>query len=242
MISKDTFISIVLPVYNEEENIQPLTERLIRVLSSLENPVEILFIDDGSTDASVQRMEEMRESYPNHGFRIIQLDRNHGLSTALAAGFEAARGEVVVSLDADLQNDPADIPNLLEKLPEYDAVLGWRVDRKDPFVKRISSKIANFIRKKVLDDPIHDTGCTLKAYKASYVKRIKMFKGMHRFLGVLITMEGGTITEVPVRHHPRQFGTSKYGLWNRLISPLMDLFAVRWMKKRAVRYKTKELS
>jgi glycosyltransferase involved in cell wall biosynthesis len=242
MISKDTFISIVLPVYNEEENIQPLTERLIRVLSSLENPVEILFIDDGSTDASVQRMEEMRESYPNHGFRIIQLDRNHGLSTALAAGFEAARGEVVVSLDADLQNDPADIPNLLEKLPEYDAVLGWRVDRKDPFVKRVSSKIANFIRKKVLDDPIHDTGCTLKAYKASYVKRIKMFKGMHRFLGVLITMEGGTITEVPVRHHPRQFGTSKYGLWNRLISPLMDLFAVRWMKKRAVRYKTKELS
>jgi len=242
MISKDTFISIVLPVYNEEENIQPLTERLIRVLSSLENPVEILFIDDGSTDASVQRMEEMRESYPNHGFRIIQLDRNHGLSTALAAGFEAARGEVVVSLDADLQNDPADIPNLLEKLPEYDAVLGWRVDRKDPFVKRVSSKIANFIRKKVLDDPIHDTGCTLKAYKASYVKRIKMFKGMHRFLGVLITMEGGTITEVPVRHHPRQFGTSKYGLWNRLISPQMDLFAVRWMKKRAVRYKTKELS
>ncbi len=241
MIPKNTLVSIVVPVYNEEENIRLLTDQIVQAISQLDNPVEILFIDDGSTDASVQRMQEMRKTYPDRVFRIIQLDRNHGLSTALAAGFEAARGEVVVSLDADLQNDPADIPKLLEKLPKYDAALGWRVDRQDPFVKRVSSKIANFIRKKVLDDPIHDTGCTLKAYKASYVKRIKMFKGMHRFLGVLIVMEGGAITEVPVRHHPRQFGTSKYGLWNRLISPFMDLLAVRWMKKRAIRYGTKEL-
>ena len=242
MISKDTFISIVLPVYNEEESLQPLVAQIVQSMAPLENPVGIVFVDDGSTDGSVRQMEEMRALYPEQPFRIIQLDRNYGLSTAMAAGFEAARGDIIVTLDADLQNDPADIPKLLEYLPEYDAVLGWRVDRRDPFVKRVSSKIANFIRKKVLDDPIHDTGCSLKAYKAPYVKRIKMFKGMHRFLGVLIAMEGGTITEVPVRHHPRKYGKSKYGLWNRLISPLLDLLAVRWMKKRAIRYDAKELT
>ena len=242
MIPKESLVTIVLPVYNEEDNIEPLTTQVIQSVESIDNPVEILFVDDGSTDASVRKMKEMRAKFPAHVFRIVQLDRNYGLSTAMTAGFQAAKGEFVVTLDADLQNDPADIPKLLEKLPEYDAALGWRVDRQDPFLKRISSKIANSIRKKMLNDPIHDTGCSLKAYKAEYVKRIKMFKGMHRFLGVLIAMEGGRITEVPVRHHPRKFGQSKYGFWNRLISPFMDLLAVRWMKKRAIRYEAKEIS
>ncbi len=240
MISEGTSISIVLPVYNEEDNIEPLTRKIIESLSPLPNPMEIVFIDDGSTDQSVARMEAMRNQSPVP-IRIIQLDRNYGLSTAMTAGFEAAAGEVIVTLDADLQNDPADIPKLLEQLPKYDAALGWRVDRQDPFIKRISSKIANFLRKKALNDPIHDTGCSLKAYKATYVKRIKMFKGMHRFLGVLLTMEGAMITEVPVSHHPRRFGKSKYGFWNRLVSPFLDLLAVRWMKKRAIRYHAKEI-
>ncbi len=240
MISEGTFISIVLPVFNEEENIEPLTERIAETLSALRNPREVVFIDDGSTDRSVARMTAMRDKFPELAIRIVQLDGNYGLSTAMTAGFEAAKGEVVVTLDADLQNDPADIPKLLEKLPEYDAALGWRVNRRDPFLKRISSKIANFFRKKALDDPIHDTGCSLKAYKAAYVKRIKMFKGMHRFLGVLLAMEGARITEVPVSHHPRKYGKSKYGFWNRLVSPFLDLLAVRWMKKRAIRYRAKE--
>ena len=240
MISDGTSISIVLPVYNEEDNIEPLTRKIIESLSPLPNPVEIVFIDDGSTDQSVARMEAMRDQSPVP-IRIIQLDRNYGLSTAMTAGFKAATGDVIVTLDADLQNDPADIPKLLEQLPKYDAALGWRVDRQDPFIKKISSKIANFLRKKALNDPIHDTGCSLKAYKATYVKRIKMFKGMHRFLGVLLTMEGAMITEVPVSHHPRRFGKSKYGFWNRLVSPFLDLLAVRWMKKRAIRYHAKEI-
>ncbi len=242
MISEETSISVILPVYNEEENIEPLTQQIVQALQRLNNPLEIIFIDDGSTDSSVEQMKTMREKFPDNRFRIIQLDRNYGLSTAMTAGFGVAHGDIIVTLDADLQNDPADIPKLLEYLPEYDAALGWRVNRDDPFIKRISSKIANFIRKRALNDPIHDTGCSLKAYKASYVKRIKMFKGMHRFLGVLITMEGGKITEVPVKHHPRRYGQSKYGLWNRLISPLIDLLAVRWMKKRAIRYRAKELT
>ncbi len=242
MISKETLVSIILPVYNEEENIEPLTEQVVRCLDSLENPAEIIFVDDGSTDTSLEKMKAMRTEFSTRVFRIVQLDRNYGLSTAMTAGFEAAKGEVIITLDADLQNDPADIPKLLEKLPEYDAALGWRVNRQDPFLKRVSSKIANFLRKKVLNDPIHDTGCSLKAYKATYVRRIKMFKGMHRFLGVLIAMEGGTITEVPVSHHPRKYGQSKYGFWNRLVSPFLDLLAVRWMKKRTIRYKAKEIA
>ena len=242
MIAEGTSISIVLPVYNEEDNIEPLTEKIVESLAPLNNPLEIVFIDDGSTDRSVERMRAMRARFPELTVRIVQLDRNYGLSTAMTAGFEAAKGEVIVTLDADLQNDPADIPKLLEKLPEYDAALGWRVNRQDPFLKRISSKIANFFRKKALNDPIHDTGCSLKAYKAVYVKRLKMFKGMHRFLGVLLTMEGAMITEVPVSHHPRRFGKSKYGFWNRLVSPFLDLLAVRWMKKRVIRYRAKEIT
>ncbi len=242
MISKQELISVILPVYNEEDNIVPLTEAIVESLLPLGNPVEIVFIDDGSTDRSVERMKAMKEKFSKPEIRIVRLDANYGLSTAMAAGFEAAKGDVVVTLDADLQNDPADIPKLLEKLPEYDAVLGWRVDRQDPFLKRISSKIANFLRKNVLNDPIHDTGCSLKAYKAFYVKRIKMFKGMHRFLGVLLTMEGARITEVPVAHHPRKYGQSKYGFWNRLLSPFLDLLVVAWMKRRAIRYQAKELT
>jgi len=242
MISENTPLSILLPVYNEEENIEPLTTGIVQTLDHFKNPVEIVFIDDGSTDDSMKNMEAMRSKFPSYTIRIVQLDRNYGLSTAMSAGFEAAKGDVIVTLDADLQNDPADIPKLLDQLPEYDAALGWRVNRRDPFIKKISSRTANFFRKKALSDPIHDTGCSLKAYKATYVNRIKMFKGMHRFLGVLLTMEGARITEVPVSHHPRKYGKSKYGFWNRLVSPFLDLLAVRWMKKRAIRYHAKEIS
>ena len=241
MLSEKILLSIVLPVYNEEENIAPLTTQIVQYLDQLKNPAEIIFVDDGSTDNSIKQMVEMRVKFPDRTVRIIQLNRNCGLSTAMGAGFQAAGGDVIVTLDSDLQNNPADIPKLLEKLPEYDAALGWRVDRMDPFLKKISSKIANFIRRKVLDDPIHDTGCSLKAYKAQYVKNIKMFKGMHRFLGILLRMEGARIIEVPVSHHPRKFGNSKYGFWNRLVSPFLDLLVVRWMKKRWIVHHVKEI-
>ena len=241
MLSKETLLSIVLPVYNEEENIAPLTTQIVRCLDRLKNPAEIIFVDDGSTDNSARQMAAMRVKFPARTIRIVQLNHNCGLSTAMGAGFQAAAGEVIITLDADLQNDPADIPGLLEKLPEFDAALGWRVNRRDPFLKRISSKIANFVRKKALDDPIHDTGCSLKAYKVRYVKNIKMFKGMHRFLGVLLRMEGARIVEVPVSHHPRKFGNSKYGFWNRLVSPFLDLLVVRWMKKRWIAHRIKEI-
>jgi glycosyltransferase involved in cell wall biosynthesis len=241
MIDSGFRVSVILPVYNEEKSIALLTDKIFHSLATLEKPIEIIFVDDGSTDGSVEAMRKMQSQYSAIKVRIIQIDHNCGLSTAMAAGIQAADGDVLVTLDADLQNDPADIPKLLEKLPEYDAAFGWRVNRNDPLLKRYSSKIANSIRRKILDDPVHDTGCSLKAYKAHYIKRIKMFKGMHRFLGVLLRMEGARIVEVPVSHYPRKFGNSKYGFWNRLISPFLDLLVVRWMKKRWIMYRIKEI-
>jgi glycosyltransferase involved in cell wall biosynthesis len=199
---------------------------------------EIIFINDGSTDGSHLLLSELRQSYPH--VRVITFKRNGGQTAAFDAGFKAARGEVIITMDADLQNDPLDIPRLLEKMGDYDAACGWRHRRNDPFIKLISSRIANYVRNKLSDEEIIDVGCSLKAFKAAYVKKMKLYSGMHRFFPTLIKMEGGRVVEVKVNHRPRKHGLSKYNIRNRMVRSFMDLLAVRWMKKRRLNYEIVE--
>ena len=236
-------LSIVLPVFNEEENLPILAEELSRVVTDLRSEwaVECVFVDDGSTDRSRQRMIEIRRRHPELGVRVVALDRNWGLTAAMDAGFRCARGEVVATLDTDLQNDPRDLPSLLSHLDRADVVVGIRVNRRDPFVKRLSSKIANAIRNWATDEDIADTGCSLKVYRTAYLERLKLFNGLHRFLPTLLKMEGARVVQVPVNHRPRRHGEAKYHLWNRLVGPLLDLFAVRWMQKRHLAYRWEEI-
>ncbi len=236
-------LSVVLPVYNEEENLPILARELRDVVAGLapDWEVETVFVDDGSTDQSRRRMLEIRRDYPELGVRIVALDRNWGLTAAMDAGFRAARGEVVVTLDTDLQNDPADIPRLLGHLDRADVVVGIRANRRDPFVKRVSSRIANAIRNRVTHDDIVDTGCSLKVYRKAFLDRLKLYTGLHRFLPTLLKLEGARVVQVPVNHRPRRYGKAKYHLWNRLVGPLLDLFAVRWMQKRHLGYRWEEI-
>jgi len=235
-------LSIVLPAYNEEGNILPLSGELAGVLTELAAwSVECVFVDDGSTDGTRREMITARDRYPALGVRIIALDGNHGLTAAMDAGFKAARGAVVATLDTDRQNDPRDLPRLLAELERADVVIGIRVRRRDTFVKRASSKIANFIRNRATHEDIADTGCSLKVYRKEFLDRLKLYTGLHRFLPTLLKMEGARVVQVPVNHRPRAAGRAKYGLANRLAGPLADLLAVRWMMKRHVRYRTEEL-
>jgi len=228
------YYSIVVPVYNEEESLPILVPAVSRVMNGLGRPWELLLIDDGSTDRSYAVMLEMKQQHPQ--VRCIKFKANAGQTAAMAAGFEHARGEVVITLDADLQNDPEDIPKLLEKLDEYDAAVGWRHKRRDSWWKLLQSRIANAIRNKLSGETITDTGCSLKAYKREALAKLKLYDGLHRFLPTLIKMEGYKVTEVKVGHHPRKHGKSKYGMWNRAVPAFFDLLAVRWMKKRRLRY------
>jgi len=235
-------LSIVLPAFNEEGNILPLSGELGEVLPDLPAwSVECVFVDDGSTDGTRREMIAARARYPALGIRIIALDRNYGLTTAMDAGFKAARGDVVATLDTDRQNDPHDLPRLLAELGRADVVIGVRVQRRDSFVKRASSKIANSIRNRATREEIADTGCSLKVYRKEFLDRLKLFTGLHRFLPTLLKMEGARVVQVPVNHRPRAAGRSKYGLANRLAGPLADLLAVHWMMKRRIRYRTEEL-
>jgi glycosyltransferase involved in cell wall biosynthesis len=233
-----TSVSIVIPAYNEEENLPVLLEEIYKAFPSFPANWEILLINDGSTDHTLDVMQDLKQRHAH--IRVLSLDRNHGLSAALDAGFRNSKGDVVVSLDSDLQNDPADIPRLLEKISEYDVVIGIRAKRRDGFVKRISSKIANQVRDLLLQEKWQDTGCTLKAYRRTYLDRLKLFHGMHRFLPTLLAMHGARILELPVNHRERIHGTSKYHLWNRLTGPWRDLLAVRWMKQRHFSYRVEE--
>jgi glycosyltransferase involved in cell wall biosynthesis len=228
-----------VPVYNEADSLPPLLAEVDAALRGVPG-LEVVLVNDGSTDGSLDVMRQLRERYPGLGMRIICLDRNHGLTTAMDAGFKAARGEVLVTLDADLQNDPADIPRLLAYLDKYDVAIGSRVNRNDRLVKRVSSKVANAIRNWATEESIKDTGCSLKAYRADYVRKLKLYHGLHRFLPTLLKLEGARVVEVPVNHRPRRFGQAKYHLFNRLTGPLLDLFAVRWMQKRQLRYRMEE--
>jgi dolichol-phosphate mannosyltransferase len=227
-------LSVVIPVFNEAGNIQPLLERLRPVLSGSLSCAEIIFVDDGSKDSTLEEIRQAQEREPR--VHILHFRRNLGQTAALAAGFHHARGELVVTLDGDLQNDPADIPALVEKLDHWDVVCGIRVRRRDSWVKRISSRIANTVRNWVTEDDIVDTGCTLKAYRGICVKDLDLYKGMHRFLPTLLRMRGFRVLQLPVRHHPRLSGSTKYGTWGRLIKGLSDLYVVRWMKRNYVDY------
>lgn len=237
-------LSLVLPAFNEEENIGVLAAELFGVAEELRRrwEIECLFVDDGSTDGTREEIRRASGNYPELGIRLIALDRNWGLTAAMDAGFRAARGAVVVTLDTDLQNDPSDLPRLLGHLDGADVVVGVRAVRRDGFVKRLSSRVANGIRNWVTHEDIVDTGCSLKVYRRQCLQRIKLFDGMHRFLPTLLRLEGARVVQVPVNHRPRIHGRAKYHLWNRLIGPLMDLFAVRWMQKRHLGYQWKELS
>ena len=225
-------LSVTIPVYNEAENISPLTERLNTALAGWGKPVEIVFIDDGSTDRTLDLLKEAQARDPR--IRIGHFRRNLGQTAAIAAGFRLARGEAVVTLDGDLQNDPAEIPRLAAMLKEWDVVCGVRVERRDGIVKRLSSRIANGFRNWATGDNIVDTGCTLKAFRRSCLERLELYNGMHRFLPTLLKMRGYRVTQVPVSHHPRLLGKTKYGTLGRLFKTLPDVWAVRWMKKNCI--------
>ena len=231
-------ISVVVPVFNEEENLPILFSRLVEVLNGLHKPFEMIFVDDGSTDGSRKVLKEMINQYPP--LRLIGFKENRGLSTALLAGMREARGKKIVTLDSDLQNDPADIPKLLREMDHYDMATGWRQKREDPWLKKISSKIANAVRNRLSGERIHDSACTLRAFRRECLQDIWVFNGMHRFLSTLVKMEGYRIVEVPVSHHPRRFGKSKYNIRNRLWRSFIDLLVVRWMKRRRIRYEIEE--
>jgi dolichol-phosphate mannosyltransferase len=223
-------ISLVIPVYNEERNLPVLAGEIRAAMEPLGRPYEVLFVDDGSTDTSLAVLTGLA-SQDRH-LRVIRQPRNAGQSAAMDAGFRHARGGIVVTLDADLQNDPADIPLLLTRLEDCDVVCGVRAHRRDSWVRRISSGIANAVRNRLTAESVTDVGCTLKAFRADYLRRIPAWNGMHRFLPTLLRMEGARIAEVDVRHRPRAFGTPKYNIRNRIFRATADLFGVRWMQSR----------
>jgi len=231
-------ISVVVPVYNEEGNLPVLIPALVEVLKNLGRSYEMIFVDDGSSDESRRILKEMASEHAS--LRILRFKENRGLSTALVAGMREARGEIIVTLDSDLQNDPADIPRLLECLDRYDMATGWRQKREDKWLKKISSKIGNLVRNWVSGENIQDSACTLRAFKKECIQEIPVFNGMHRFLSTLVKMRGFGIIEVPVAHHPRRFGKSKYNIRNRMVRSFIDLLAVRWMKRRTIHYEIEE--
>ena len=231
-------ISVVIPVFNEEENLPLLIPKLAEILKKLGLPSEMIFVDDGSSDGSRGVLKEMALQYPS--LHVIRLKQNRGLSTALFAGMKEARGKKIITLDADLQNDPEDIPKLTSYLDRYDMATGWRQKREDPWLKRISSRVANGIRNRLSGEQIHDSACTLRVFKRECVKDLPAFNGMHRFLSTLVKMKGYRVIEVPVSHHPRRFGKSKYNIRNRMVRSFIDLLAVRWMKGRRIQYDIEE--
>ena len=230
--------SLVIPVKNEEENIASLISEIHPVMMQIGKPWELIVIDDGSTDNTLSVLELLKNQIPQ--LRILVFAFNAGQSSAFDAGFKAARGEYIITLDGDGQNDPKDIPLLIaESHNSFDMVLGRRAKRNDPFSKRIISKLSNFVRSRVCKDDVSDTGCSLKLYRTKCIQNIKMYTGMHRFLPALFVIEGYSIKEVNVNHRERTKGKSKYHFFNRSIKPLVDMFAVMWMRKRALKYKIK---
>lgn len=232
--------TIVIPVYNEEDNLKRVETELTNYLTIASRKAKVLFVNDGSKDKSQELIEEICTRNPD--FTYISFKKNAGLSAAIKAGFDYADTELIGYIDSDLQTAPEDFNLLLEHIGEYDLVTGVRANRKDSFVKNMSSKIANGIRRAFTHDGMDDTGCPLKVIKASYAKRIPMFKGLHRFLPAMILLQNGKITQIPVQHFPRIAGTAKFGLWNRLLGPLMDCFAYLWMKKKYINYEVAKKS
>ncbi len=231
-------ISFVVPVYDEEGNIERLFTEIHKVAVDLPCSWELLFVDDCSRDGSLALIKKLAEAHPQ--VKYLAFEKNTGQSAALFAGFQAATGDVIITLDADLQNDPADIPRMLAYYGDYDMVNGWRYNRQDTLSKKISSKIGNFVRNKLTWETIHDTGCSLKIMNATMLKRVKIYKGLHRFLPTLMRIEGARVIEVKVNHRARFQGVSKYTNLRRGIEGLYDVITVRWMIKRHLTIKVKE--
>jgi glycosyltransferase involved in cell wall biosynthesis len=231
-------VSVVVPVYNEEDNLPILLGEIRDTLDPEGLSYEVVFVDDGSRDRSLEVLRALLPANPM--VRVVVFEKNAGQTAAMDAGLRAARGEVLVTLDADLQNDPCDIPLLLREIDRFDVAVGYRAKRRDSLVKKITSRIGNGVRNWATHEDIIDTGCSLKAFRREAVAPLKLLKGMHRFLPTLCRMEGFTVTQVKVNHRPRVHGQTKYGVFDRLRATLPDLFAVRWMQTRVLRYRVKE--
>jgi dolichol-phosphate mannosyltransferase len=233
-------LSVVIPVYNEEENLPLLWPELRGVLEAERLSFEVVFVDDGSRDRSAEIIRGLRDG--DRRVRLVRLKVNAGETAATDAGFKAARGRLVVTMDADLQNDPHDIPGLLRHLGQWDAVTGWRVNRGegDSLVRRVSSRVANWARNRISDEAIQDSGCTFRAFRRECLRGLTLYRGFHRFIPTLLRMRGYNVLEVPVRNRPRRFGQSKYGVLNRLFVATADLLVVRWMKSRTLHYEVAE--
>lgn len=232
--------TIIVPVYNEEDNLERVEKELSSYLNIAKVSTSILFVNDGSTDKSQDLIESICER--NNTFEYILFKQNRGLSAAIKAGFDHVDSELVGYIDSDLQTAPKDFNILLEHIDSYELVTGVRSNRKDSFVKNMSSKIANGIRRAFTHDGMDDTGCPLKVIKTDYAKRIPMFRGLHRFLPAMIMLQNGRVIQITVQHFPRMAGTAKFGLWNRLLGPLMDCFAYLWMKKKYINYEVSKSS
>ncbi|WP_299251544.1 glycosyltransferase family 2 protein [uncultured Lacinutrix sp.] len=226
--------TIVVPVYNEEDNLLRVEKELLAYTKIATKTTKILFVNDGSKDKSQTLIEDICNRNPE--FTFIAFKENCGLSAAVKAGFDYTNTELVGYIDSDLQTAPSDFNLLLEHIGTHDLVTGVRANRKDSFVKNMSSTIANGIRRSFTHDGMDDTGCPLKVIKTDFAKRIPMFRGLHRFLPAMILLQNGTIKQIPVQHFPRVAGEAKFGVWNRLIGPLMDCFAYLWMKKKYINY------
>lgn len=227
-------LSVVVPIYNEEESIGLLYASIRDACETVSLKYEIIFIDDGSRDKSFSELEALHQK--DSHVKVIRFRKNYGQTAAMAAGFRAARGDVVVSMDGDLQNDPADLPRLLAKMEEgFDVVCGWRKDRKDKLISRkIPSRIANWLIGKITGVPIHDNGCSLKAYRNKIIKRVSLYSELHRFIPAMSTLAGARVTEIVVTHHARQFGASKYGI-GRAWRVFSDLFLIKMLTGFAAR-------
>ena len=232
-------ISVVFPVYNERDNLAPLLVEVEAVFESIE--LEVIAVDDRSTDGSLSELRRLQSEH--ECLRVVSLKRHAGQSAAFAAGVESARGDPIVLMDADGQNDPADVPALLEILerdPSCAAVVGYRINRADSRWKRVQSRVANSVRNWLTGDRVRDTGCSLKAIRRAAARGLVSFDGMHRFYPTLIRQAGGKVIEAPVSHRPRLKGNSKYGMWNRGLPALRDALGVRWLKRRALKYELRE--
>jgi glycosyltransferase involved in cell wall biosynthesis len=226
-------VSIVVPLFNEEQSVAILQRELVEALTGLD--YEIIFVDDGSQDETIARIAV------NPRTRILRFEKNAGQSAAIFAGLHAVRSEVAVLIDGDLQNDPADIPRLLAEIARgADLVCGYRAQRKDTLLKRITSRVANFVRSRFTRDGVRDTGCTLKAMRRDCIGALVPFKGMHRFIPALVKGAGYRLVEIPVNHRPRRFGQSKYGLGNRALRATVDMFGVRWLLSRRLNYQVQD--
>lgn len=230
-----TLVSVVVPFYNEEENVALLAERIDAVFSQLPDyEYECVFVNDGSTDGTRGELERLKSANPH--IRPVHLTKNRGQSAAVVAGMRRAKGEYLLMLDGDLQNDPCDFPKMLGLLRQYDCVCGYRAKRQDSVIRKISSRVANGVREAILKDGIRDAGCGSKGFRQKCVAHMVSFNGAHRFFAVMMRAAGMTIAECEVTHHPRVHGVSKYGIHNRLWRGIYDLFGVRWLKKRYVTF------